>query len=207
MDAHKPLLNLTAEPFSVSRTQKEKLNGHKAFTLWLTGLPASGKSTIARHVEELLYQQQVRTITLDGDNTRLGINKDLDFSAEGRHENIRRVAEISKLMNEAGVAVIACFISPKSADRKMANEIIGTDSFIEVFTDASLETCIKRDPKGLYKKAISGEISNFTGISDLYEIPANPDIHLSTDNITASSSAKKITDWLTLNKRLVIQPE
>lgn len=172
--------NLTTEIFAVARSQKELLNGHKATTLWLTGLSAAGKSTIARLLEEQLHRQGVRTIILDGDNTRLGINKDLDFSPGGRTENIRRVAEIAKLMNDAGIVTIACFISPMITDRQMAKEIIGAASFIEVFINASLEICIQRDPKGLYKKAVKGEIKEFTGISAPYEAPTHPDIHINT---------------------------
>jgi adenylyl-sulfate kinase len=195
-------LNLTAEVFAVSQQQKESLNGHKAFTLWLTGLSASGKSTIARHLEEMLYEKGIRTIMLDGDNTRMGINKDLDFSPGGRHENIRRVAEIAKLMNEAGVVTIACFISPTKTDRQMAKEIIGGHSYIEVFVDAPLDVCMRRDPKGLYKKALSGEIKDFTGISAPYEIPGEAHIHISTVDIAPSVSAGQVYQWLTGNNML-----
>jgi adenylyl-sulfate kinase len=195
-------LNLTTETFIVSREQKETLNGHSAITLWLTGLSASGKSTIARLLEEKLYKQAIRTIILDGDNTRLGINKDLDFSPEGRTENIRRVAEIAKLMNDAGVVVIACFISPLIADRQMAKQIIGSDSFFEVFIDASLEVCIQRDPKGLYKKAVSGEIREFTGISAPYESPTNADIKIKTAEHNPIESANELLNWLQLKTLL-----
>jgi adenylyl-sulfate kinase len=194
--------NLTAEPSAVSRQQKEVLNGHRAFTLWLTGLSASGKSTIARMLEERLHDKNVRTMILDGDNTRIGINKDLDFSPVGRHENIRRVAEIAKLMNDAAVVVIACLISPMAIDRAMAKQIIGEDCFIEVFVDASLDVCKERDPKGLYKKAIAGEIKEFTGISAPYEIPANADIHLVTNSVTVTRSADEVCNWLQQKKYL-----
>jgi adenylylsulfate kinase len=195
--------NLTAEPSAVSRQQKEVLNGHRAFTLWLTGLSASGKSTIARMLEERLHDKNVRTMILDGDNTRIGINKDLDFSPVGRHENIRRVAEIAKLMNDAAVVVIACLISPMATDRAMAKEIIGEDCFIEVFVDASLEICKQRDPKGLYKKAIAGEIKEFTGISAPYEIPVYPDIHLVTTSVAVTRSADEVCNWLVRKTYLV----
>jgi adenylylsulfate kinase len=189
-------LNLTAESFAVSRQQKERLNGHCSFTLWLTGLSASGKSTIARYLEERLHKDGIRTFMLDGDNTRMGINKDLDFSPEGRKENIRRVAEIAKLMNDAGIVVIACFISPMAIDRAMAKQIIGENSFIEVFVDASLEVCKQRDPKGLYKKAMAGEIKDFTGISAPYEMPAHPDIHVVTTSVAVTRSADEVCSWL-----------
>jgi adenylyl-sulfate kinase len=188
--------NLTSEPSAVSRQQKEALNGHKAFTLWLTGLSASGKSTIARMLEERLHHKNVRTMILDGDNTRMGINKDLDFSPAGRHENIRRVAEIAKLMNGAAVVVIAGLISPMAIDRAMAKQIIGEDCFIEVFVDASLEVCKQRDPKGFYKKAMAGEIKDFTGISAPYEMPAHPDIHVVTTSVAVTRSADEVCSWL-----------
>lgn len=194
--------NLTTEIFAVSRSQKEMLNGHKAITLWLTGLSASGKSTIARLLEEQLHKQGIRTIILDGDNTRLGINKDLDFSPAGRTENIRRVAEIAKLMNDAGIVTIACFISPMIADRQTAKEIIGDASFIEVFIDASLEVCIHRDPKGLYKKAVAGHIKEFTGISAPYEAPTHPDIRLETTAHNSTESVNELLTWLRSKKLL-----
>jgi len=187
--------HLTAESFSITRAQKEKLNGHKAVTFWLTGLSASGKSTIGRLLEEKLHQQQVRTFILDGDNTRLGLNKDLDFSPEGRHENIRRVAEVARLMNDAGLVVIACFISPMISDREMARNIIGANSFIEVFIDTPLSTCIERDPKGLYKKALDGVIKEFTGVSAPYEIPPAPSVVLPT-HITKEESTQYLLDWI-----------
>ncbi len=196
--------NVTPERLAISRNQKELLNGHRSFTLWLTGLPAAGKSTIARHIEELLYAKGIRTIMLDGDNTRLGINKDLDFSPAGRQENIRRVAEIAKLMNEAGVIAIACFISPMAADRQMAKQIIGEDSFIEVFIDTPLDVCISRDPKGLYKRALNGEIQSFTGISAPYEPPASPDIHISTGHVQPPEAAKEVSAWIMTRKKLDI---
>jgi adenylyl-sulfate kinase len=202
---HKTPSNLSQESFSVSRRQKETLNGHRALTLWLTGLSAAGKSTIARYLEELLHRNGIRTLMLDGDNTRIGINKDLDFSPQGRQENIRRVAEIAKLVNEAGVVAIACFISPMRSDREMAKQVIGSDSFIEVFIDAPLETCIERDPKGLYKKALRGEIGEFTGISAPYEAPLQPQLHIVTVDMGPSASAQEIWQWLSLEKKLAIQ--
>lgn len=191
--------NIHQEFFYISRKQKESLNGHPAFTVWLTGLSASGKSTVGRLLEERLHQISVRTLVLDGDNTRLGINKDLDFSPEGRRENIRRIAEISKLLNDAGVVVIACFIAPMTADRQMARTIIGEGSFLEVFIDAPLATCIHRDPKGLYKKAMAGEIPDFTGINAPYEPPETPALKISTNDTSAEVSAGLLFEWLLLN--------
>jgi adenylyl-sulfate kinase len=190
-------LHLTQELFSISRKQKEQLNGHGSFVLWFTGLSASGKSTIARVLEQKLFLQGLRTIILDGDNTRIGINKDLDFSDQGRKENIRRVAEIAKLMNDAGVIVIASFISPFEEDRLLAKEIIGENFFIEVYVDANLQTCIARDPKGLYLLANQGKIKNFTGINSPYQIPTDPAIHLDTNKETIEESVARILAFLT----------
>lgn len=198
-------LNLTQELFTVTRNQKEQLNGHRSFVLWLTGLSASGKSTIARQVEERLYSEGLRTIILDGDNTRIGINKDLDFTAKGREENLRRVAEISSLMNSAGVVVIASFISPFIEDRAKACSIIGKSSFIEVFVDAPLKVCVERDPKGLYRKALDGEIENFTGVSSPYEAPLRPDIHLKTDEFSPQESVNSICSWLAANSFIPVK--
>jgi adenylyl-sulfate kinase len=190
-------LHLTQELFSISRKQKEQLNGHGSFVLWFTGLSASGKSTIARVLEQKLFLQGLRTIILDGDNTRIGINKDLDFSDQGRKENIRRVAEIAKLMNDAGVIVIASFISPFEEDRLLAKEIIGENFFIEVYVDANLQTCMARDPKGLYLLANQGKIKNFTGINSPYQIPTDPAIHLDTNKETIEESVARILAFLT----------
>jgi adenylyl-sulfate kinase len=190
-------LHLTQELFSISRKQKEQLNGHGSFVLWFTGLSASGKSTIARVLEQKLFLQGLRTIILDGDNTRIGINKDLDFSDQGRKENIRRVAEIAKLMNDAGVIVIASFISPFEEDRLLAKEIIGEKFFIEVYVDANLQTCMARDPKGLYLLANQGKIKNFTGINSPYQIPTDPAIHLDTNKETIEESVARILAFLT----------
>jgi adenylyl-sulfate kinase len=184
------------EPFLVNRHDKELLNRQKAFVIWLTGLSGAGKSTIARKLELLLFKAGIRTAILDGDNTRMTINHDLDFSAGGRHENIRRVAEIAKLLNDAGVVVITSFISPFLNDRKMAKEIIGNECFKEIFIDASLEVCIARDNKGLYKKAMNGELNEFTGISSPYEQPQNPDLVVPTDFSLPDESVDHIYKWL-----------
>jgi len=175
-------LNLTAESFLVTREQKEQQNGHRAFVVWLTGLSGSGKSTIARNLEKELFQKGIHTLVLDGDNTRMNINRDLDFSATGRQENIRRVAEIAKLLNDAGVVVITAFISPYKADREAAKIIIGIDNFVEIFVDTPLDVCMFRDSKGLYKKALAGEISDFTGINSPYERPLHPLLSVDTSN-------------------------
>jgi adenylylsulfate kinase len=190
----KPLL--AKESFLVSRQDKEKLNGHKAFVLWFTGLSGSGKSTIARMLEKRLFDAGIRTAILDGDNTRMTINHDLDFSTAGRHENIRRVAEVAKLLNDAGVVVITSFISPFENDREMARKIVGSDSFKEIFIDATLEICIERDTKGLYKKAINGEILDFTGINSPYEQPQTPNLIVPTSSDLPEESVNRIFEWL-----------
>lgn len=166
---------------SINRVMRENRNGHKALTVWLTGLSGAGKSTIADSVEKVLFQSGVHTMILDGDNTRLGLCRDLGFSDTDRSESIRRVSEMAKILNDAGITVITSFISPFEADRSMARQILG-DSYIEVYVNASLETCIQRDTKGLYKKALRGEIKSFTGISSRYEPPENPNLTVYTDS-------------------------
>ena len=164
-------MNITKHEFKISQQDREKIKGHKSLTIWMSGLSGSGKSTIANILETELNSQNYHTYILDGDNTRLGLNKGLGFSEEDRLENIRRVAEVCKLMNDAGLIVICSFISPFQKNRDQAKSIIGEDKFIEVFVDADLETCETRDPKGLYKKARLGEIKDFTGISSPFESP------------------------------------
>ncbi len=164
-------MNITKHEFKISQQDREKIKGHKSLTIWMSGLSGSGKSTIANILETELNSQNYHTYILDGDNTRLGLNKGLGFSEEDRLENIRRVAEVCKLMNDAGLIVICSFISPFQKNREQARSIIGEDKFIEVLVDADLETCETRDPKGLYKKARLGEIKDFTGISSPFESP------------------------------------
>jgi adenylyl-sulfate kinase len=187
---------LATESFLVTRRQKEALNRQKAFVIWLTGLSGAGKSTIARNLEVSLFRKGIRTLILDGDNTRMSINRDLDFSAAGRQENIRRVAEIAKLINDAGIVVITAFISPFRQDRSYAKTIIGEDCFIEVFVDAPLKLCMERDTKGLYQKAMKGELSDFTGISSPYEAPVHPQLRVSTANCLPDDTVHHIISWL-----------
>ena len=167
----------------INRPERAQLLGHGGATLWFTGLSGSGKSTIAVALEQALYQRGVLVYRLDGDNIRLGINKNLGFSAEDRAENIRRVGEVSKLFVDGGVIVLSSFISPYLVDRQIVRKLHEADNmpFIEVFVDCSLEAAEERDPKGLYKKARAGEIKNFTGIDDPYEAPEAPEVHLHTD--------------------------
>jgi len=191
--------NLFAQHDKIGRSQREELNGNKAFTIWLTGLSGSGKSSIATELDTVFFKNELRSYVLDGDNTRLGINSDLTFSKEDRSENIRRVAEICKLFNEAGIITIAAFISPFEGDRLKAKNIIGSNSFIEVFVDASLEVCKARDLKGLYKLAEQGKIKDFTGINSPYEKPIAPNIHIVTDKEPLQICIDKVLSCLVLN--------
>lgn len=165
-------MNLTKHDFTISKSQRETLKRQRACTIWLSGLSGSGKSTIANSLEADLHSNGYHTYVLDGDNTRLGLNKNLGFSEEDRVENIRRVAEVCKLMNDAGLIVICSFISPFEKNRLLARDVIG-EGFFEFYVNADLSVCEDRDPKGLYKRARAGEIKDFTGISAPFEIPAN----------------------------------
>ena len=188
--------NIHKYSFSVTRENREAISGHKAMVLWFTGLSASGKSTIANNVEKELNKKQYNSYILDGDNVRSGLNKDLGFSPADRNENIRRIIEVSKLFVDSGKIVLCSFISPYRNDREMAREILG-EHFVEIFVNTPIEECIKRDPKGLYKMAISGEIRNFTGVSAPYEKPLMPEILI--ENLSLKESVKKIIDYVEKN--------
>lgn len=189
-------LNTFKHDYKITKHDREVLLGHKAYLLWFTGLSGSGKSTLANLVEMVLHKRGVSTYILDGDNIRQRINSDLSFSSEDRTENIRRIAEISNLMLDAGVITLAAFISPKRNDRKLVKNVIGKDNLIEIFVNASLEECEKRDVKGLYKKARSGEIKNMTGISSLYEPPLNPDLKIETDVYSVEECVEIIINFI-----------
>ena len=188
--------NIVKSESLVSAADRQKLWSQKGATIWLTGLSGSGKSTIARQLEKDLIDQGHLCYILDGDNVRHGLNRDLGFSLEDRKENIRRIAEVSALMNDAGVIVITSFISPYISDRAAAREVIGDDAFIEVFVDTPIEICEARDPKGLYKKARAGEIQQFTGISDPYEAPQDAEITLATEQLSPQDASGMIIDDL-----------
>lgn len=173
----------------LERKAKEGLLNQRAVVIWMTGLSGSGKSTLAKKLEQKLHHQGVLTKLLDGDNLRTGINKNLGFSEADRLENIRRVAETAKLFLENGVVTICSFVSPTTALRNMAKEIIGEDDFLEIFVDASFDECSKRDVKGLYKKAIKGEIKDFTGLDAPFDIPNNPFLSIDTEKLTVDESA------------------
>ena len=190
-------LHTVKHDYKTSKTDREILHGHKAYLLWFTGLSGSGKSTLANLVEITLHKQGLSTYILDGDNIRQGINKDLSFAPEDRTENIRRIAEISNLMLNAGVITLAAFVSPYIKDREEVQQMVGLDNFIEIFVNTSLEECERRDVKGLYKKARSGEIKNMTGISAPYEAPINPDLEVITDGQSIEESVEIIINFIT----------
>lgn len=182
----------------ISREHREKLLGHKGATLWFTGLSGSGKSTVAVELEGILHEKGIVSYRLDGDNVRLGINKNLGFSAEDRAENIRRIGEIAKLFVDSGQIALSSFVSPYKVDRdnvRKLHEEAGME-FIEIFVDCSLEAAEARDPKGLYKKARAGEIKNFTGIDDPYEAPDSPELHLHSDQQSLEEEVNLILDLL-----------
>ena len=189
-------LNTIRHDYNITKEDREKLNGHRSFLLWFTGLSGSGKSTLANLVEMELHKRGISTFSLDGDNIRQGINKDLSFAPEDRSENIRRIAEISHLMVDAGVVTLAAFVSPYIKDRENIKSIVGDENFIEIYINTSLDECERRDVKGLYKKARAGEIKNMTGISAPYEAPNNPDLEIITDNETIESSVETILDFI-----------
>jgi bifunctional enzyme CysN/CysC len=173
---------------------------HKPAVLWFTGLSGSGKSTVADLVEAGLHARGIHTLILDGDNIRHGLNKDLGFTEPDRVENIRRIGEVAKLMAEAGLVVLCSFISPFRAERRMVRELLAEGEFIEIFVDAPLEQCIARDPKGLYKRALAGEIKNFTGVDQPYEAPENPELHLLSGTAEPAALAGQVIDDLARRK-------
>ena len=193
-------LHTVKQNYKTTKIQREVLHGHKSYLLWFTGLSGSGKSTLANLVEIALHNQGLSTYILDGDNIRQGINKDLSFAPEDRKENIRRIAEISNLILDAGIITLAAFVSPYIKDREEVKQIVGTDNFIEIFVNTSLEECEKRDVKGLYKKARSGEIKNMTGISAPYEAPIKPNLEVVTDGQPIEETVKIILEFV--NKKL-----
>ena len=181
------MINTEKYKFQIDQKSRNNLNKHNSFVVWFTGLSASGKSTISNNLEILLNKNNVNTFILDGDSVRNGLNKDLSFSNDDRSENIRRVAEVSKILMNAGNVVLSSFITPFNKDREIAKKIIGKKNYIEVFVNTSLETCINRDPKGLYAKSKSGIIKNMTGIDSDYEIPKLFDIEISESNTLEES--------------------
>jgi adenylylsulfate kinase len=182
---------------AITRADRERLNNHRGFTIWFTGLSAAGKSTLAVATEETLYERGYHTYILDGDNVRHGLNNNLGFSPEDREENIRRLGEVAKLFRDCGIINMTAFISPYRKDRQDARKLGSNDEFIEVFVDCPVEICEQRDPKGAYKKAREGIIKEFTGISAPYEVPENPEIHLNTDKMSVEECVHVIMKYLT----------
>jgi adenylylsulfate kinase len=188
--------NVTWHDGLVSREQRESLLNQKGVVIWLTGLSAAGKSTIATILEKKLHERRKLVYRLDGDNIRHGLNKNLGFSAEDRAENIRRIGEVAKLFADAGAIVVTAFISPYRADRDAVRTLLADGEFIEVHVDVSLAAAEARDPKGLYKKARAGQIKNFTGIDDPYEAPSDPELYIDTEQLSADASADAIIQHL-----------
>jgi adenylylsulfate kinase len=193
--------NVTWHDGEITREDRYQILRQQGATIWFTGLSGSGKSTIAVALEQALFNAGKLSYRLDGDNVRLGINKNLGFSEQDRKENIRRIGEIAKLFGDAGTIALSSFISPYKADRDEVRELHESADlkFVEVFVDCSLAVAEERDPKGLYKKARAGEIKNFTGIDDPYEAPANPEIHLKTDEMTLEQEVAIVIDYLVDN--------
>ncbi|MBI5973026.1 adenylyl-sulfate kinase [Staphylococcus caledonicus] len=188
--------HITWHDSEVTKADRQHQNGHKSVVIWFTGLSGSGKSTISVALEKSLFEQGKHSYRLDGDNVRHGLNKNLGFSPEDRKENIRRIGEVSKLLVDAGTIAITAFISPYRQDRDDVRAILEEGEFIEVYTECSVEECEKRDPKGLYEKARSGEIKEFTGISAPYEAPNHPEITINTEQQSVEASVEHILNYL-----------
>ncbi len=193
-------------PSSVSTADRHLLNGHSGGLIWFTGLSGSGKSTLAHAVEEKLHSLCVRSYVLDGDNIRTGLNKDLGLSPEDRKENVRRIAEVAKLMVDAGLLVFAAFITPYKQSREYVRKLMADWPYFEAYVKCNIEACAKRDPKGLYKKAIQGEITNMTGISDPYEEPEHPSLIIETDKLGLQQCVDEVIGFL-LKQGLIMKVE
>lgn len=189
--------HITLHEYNINKSDRIKSNKHNSFLVWFTGLSGSGKSTIANKVEHKLYKKGIKTYSLDGDNIRKGINKDLSFSPEDRTENIRRIGEVANLMIDAGLVVLAAFVSPYKKDREGLRNLVKDVNFVEVYINTSIEECERRDVKGLYKKARAGEIKNMTGITAPYEAPEHPEVEVKTEQESIDEAVKKIVDYLT----------
>jgi len=197
--------NITWHPGNVTREDFEKRNRHKGTIVWFTGLSGSGKSTIAVELEKQLFDMGAQVYLLDGDNIRHGLNKNLGFSPEDREENIRRIGEVAKLFMESGTITLTAFISPYRKDRDNVRALVDNGRFIEVHVEADLDTCVSRDPKGLYRKALAGEIKEFTGVSAPYEAPDNPEVILNTAELSVEESVNRVVEVL-LDRKIIEQP-
>lgn len=189
-------LHIIPHSHDITVSDRQKKSNHNSLVIWFIGLSGSGKSTLASSLERKLFERGLSTYILDGDNVRSGLNKDLDFSESSRKENIRRIGEVAKLMVDAGIITLTAFISPFKTERELVKEMIGAENYVEVFVDCPLEECEKRDVKGLYAKARSGEISNFTGISSPFEAPENPNITIKTAEISVDDGVEMILNIL-----------
>ena len=198
--------NVHHQAITVSKAERTQLMHHRPAVLWFTGLSGAGKSTIANLVEAGLHARGVHTLMLDGDNVRHGLNKDLGFTEADRVENIRRIGEVAKLMTDAGLVVLCSFISPFRAERRMVRELMSEGEFIEIFVDTPIEQCIARDPKGLYKRALAGEIKNFTGVDQAYEVPENAEIRLNADETDPEAMASRIIGYLASKRIILFEP-
>ncbi|MGE7696359.1 adenylyl-sulfate kinase [Lysinibacillus sp. NPDC094177] len=194
--------NIVWHEASITKRERRTQNKHQSFILWFTGLSASGKSSVANAFARRLFERGNQAFVLDGDNVRHGLNKDLGFDEASRKENIRRIGEVSKLFVESGQIVLTAFISPYREDRQVVRELVEAGEFLEVYVKCSVETCEKRDPKGLYKKARTAEIPNFTGISAPYEEPENPEIILDTESYSIDECVEQLTSILS-SKRYI----
>jgi len=194
--------NIFDQKIDITKNDRSELKSQKPCVLWFTGLSGAGKSTIANALDKKLHEMGKHTYLLDGDNVRHGLSRDLGFTDEDRVENLRRIAEVSKLMVDAGLMVICAFISPFRSERQMARELFYEDEFLEVFVDAPLEIAEERDLKGLYKKARAGELKNFTGIDSPYETPESPDIHLDSSSNDVDLLVNKIIKKLIESRKL-----
>ncbi len=192
--------NIYWQKSKVSKEERISNKGHRPVVIWFTGLPGAGKTTISRELDKKLCEMGIHTYLLDGDNIRHGLCKDLGFSKEDRNENIRRVGEVAKLFVDAGLIVICAFASPYKEQRKMVRNLLADGEFIEIFVKCPIEICMRRDPKGLYKKALAGEIKGFTGVDDPYEEPETPEITLETDKLTVDESVNIILEYLKTKK-------
>lgn len=192
--------NVTPYKSLVSRQDREKLHNHKGVVIWFTGLSASGKSTLAHKTERMLSDRKCSTYVFDGDNVRHGLCGDLGFSKEARAENIRRIGEMVNLFIDAGIIAITAFISPFQTERNKIRDLVGSENFIEVFVDCPIEVCIARDPKGIYKKALAGEIKDFTGISSPYEKPENPSVIINSEKENFDDAALRVIEEITKRK-------
>src|SRR5690242_19021299 len=190
--AEQKATNIVWHQGAVTRADREKMNGHKGCTVWLTGLSGSGKSTIAVDLEKRLWERGVRAYILDGDNIRHGLNKNLGFSSADRTENIRRIGEVAKLFTDAGMVALTAFISPYRADRDQVRTLVKAGDFVEVYVECPVEVCEQRDVKGLYQKARAGQIPEFTGISAPYEVPTSPELTIRTHTQTVDESVRQV---------------